>query len=73
MKTITMRLMCADEDILVSGVDNKCLGDMLEGVIGPAVLTICGHVVIVSVTVEDAAQQGAIPIAALLRGDERAD
>lgn len=71
MKAIVIRLVCDDDDLLAAVPDNQHLEWQLEGVIGPAAIDVCGHVVVESVTVEDVPEEVPISIAALIRRDGR--
>lgn len=71
VKRFVIRIEYADDDALMADRDNHDLALVLEGVIGPALLGICDHVGIESVTVEDVPEQAPISIAALVRRDVR--
>lgn len=71
VKSFVIRVVYADDDEVIAERDNQDLALALEGVIGPALLGICDHVGIESVTVEDVPEQAPMSIVALVRRDGR--
>lgn len=71
MKSIVIRLSCADDDVLVDASDVEEFAVVVEASAGPALLDLFRHVSFQGVTIEEIPEDSRIALLPLVRWEPR--